>query len=71
MSENNTISGYTAEEWCNDKNLKLVIERQEATGETEYITFHDHWQLNESSGQLEPHWPPLESNGDVWYIEQV
>lgn len=57
MSEK--IDGYTPKQWCNDPNAVLVIE---SDGEVT-ARFKNHIEYGE------PAWPPLEANGDRWYIE--
>ena len=56
------ISGYTAKEWCERDDLKLVIK---VSGEDEEFRFKEHFIAGE------PSWPPLEPNGDEWEIIEV
>ena len=55
------IDGYTAAEWNNRDELELVITDTE-TGEE--VRFVNHVEYGK------PEWPPLDANGDDWYIEK-
>jgi hypothetical protein len=55
-----TISGYTAKEWNNDQNAKLIITNQDGD-ETIFNTYY-------VGG--EPAFPPLEMNGVDWEIRE-
>jgi len=53
------IDGYTPQEWVEDESLELVIE--DADGNK--VSFKEHFIRGE------PDWPPLEANGENWWIE--
>lgn len=66
MSETPEISGYTPAEWCKNEALILVIDDIDDNGDVaQSVRVRDHYVRGS------PAWPPLEPNGDEWYIEQV
>ena len=69
MSKSNTIDGYTAEEWCNNDNLQLVIEKELENGNIQENVYNEHKELDESISELVCSWPPNPS-GDNWYIKE-
>jgi hypothetical protein len=56
------ISGYTPEQWVNDEDAMLIIVEEEENGNIIKRPF------GSNIVRGEPQWPPLEENGDYWFI---